>query len=235
MESDGAKVRPIGKWPTRRATCAKFVTQRRSMRSSTTAATCVLALNVPSRSMLVLFAARTFGMWSGCTGLKTEFAAANWTLIPGCIFTGRTGRSWNGARRLDISESPFGLSLLHSLYSSWLFASTWRVDDIFHEGKTGARGLELLRSAHITRNTFRVSPYVTVVEVDVPLTRVTRRDEMRVGHRKKRPHNTECAWSICSCRRDSQRGNHQRGTLDESFAVLQLRLRTRTRPYVAAP
>src|SRR4051794_10928424 len=71
MGNDGVEVPPIGKWPMRRETCARFVIQRRLMHSSTIVGMFVLALNVPSRSMLALFAERMFDMWLGCTGLKT--------------------------------------------------------------------------------------------------------------------------------------------------------------------
>src|SRR5436305_10248649 len=86
MENDGAEVPPIGKWPMRRGTCAKFATQRRLMHSSTIAAMFVLALNAPSRSKLVLFVERPFDMWLGCTGLKTEFVVADWIWLCRCTF-----------------------------------------------------------------------------------------------------------------------------------------------------
>ena len=70
MENGGAKGRRFGKWPTRRATCARFVTQRRLMHSFTTVVTFALAWSVRSRSMLVLSAGRTFDMWLGCIGLE---------------------------------------------------------------------------------------------------------------------------------------------------------------------
>ena|ERR1700728_3949449 len=82
MENGGAKGRRIGKWPMRRATCARFVTQRRLMPSFMTVVTFALAWTAQSRSRLVLSAGRTFDMWLGCTGLEMELDAANWTLVP---------------------------------------------------------------------------------------------------------------------------------------------------------